>query len=107
MKQSTPLAVRTTSIDAFCAARGLSPDWIVMDVEGHELAALEGARETIRRGRGRLELLVEMHPGLWPIGGGSRERMAALLGSLGLDAAALDGDADALALQRVVRLTYI
>jgi hypothetical protein len=84
----------------------VSPDWIVMDVEGHELAVLEGARETIRRGRGTLGLLVEMHPGIWPVAGGSRERMTALLESLGLRAAALDGDPDALAAQRVVLLDY-
>jgi FkbM family methyltransferase len=104
---STRLAVRTTSIDAFCAARGVVPDWIVMDVEGHELAVLDGARETIRCGRGRLRLLVEMHPGIWPVAGGSRERMAALLDSLELRAVALDGDEDPLGTQRVVRLVYI
>lgn len=102
-----PLTVATTTIDRFCEARQLTPDWIVMDVEGLELSALEGARETIRGGRGRLGLLVEMHPDLWAVSGGSRERMAELLASLELRAVPLQGSADALADQRVVRLEYI
>lgn len=107
VSHGTPLTVETTTVDAFCAARGVSPDWIVMDVEGLEIAALEGARNTIRRGRGRLRLLVEMHPDIWSVAGGSRERMADLLDSLGLRAVPLQGPTDALASQRVVLLEYI
>ena len=107
VSHGTPLTVETTTVDAFCAARGVSPDWIVMDVEGLEIAALEGARNTIRRGRGRLRLLVEMHPDIWSLAGGSRERMADLLDSLGLRAVPLQGHTDALASQRVVLLEYI
>lgn len=102
-----PITVETTTIDAFCAARGVAPDWIVMDVEGLELAALEGARETIRRGRGRLGLLVELHPNIWAVAGGSRERLAALLESLGLRAVSLQQHADPLNHQAVVLLEYI
>jgi FkbM family methyltransferase len=64
--------VRVTTIDAFCAERGLSPDFIKVDVEGFELSVLQGARDTIRR-RGRdLALFVEMHPSVWPVLGLSK-----------------------------------
>jgi len=58
--------VPTISIDAFCAREAVAPDFIKIDIEGWELAALKGARETIRaRGRS-LALFVEMHPSIWP-----------------------------------------
>ena len=41
--------VEVTTIDAFCAAHGLEPRLIKIDVEGVEGRALLGARETIRR----------------------------------------------------------
>jgi len=67
------------TIDAFCRARGINPDFIKIDVEGWELSALRGARETIRRNRGRLALFVEMHPSMWPLIGVSKEEILAEL----------------------------
>jgi FkbM family methyltransferase len=57
--------VTTVTIDEFCAARGASPALVKVDVEGWELEALRGARETIARGGERLALFVEMHPTAW------------------------------------------
>jgi FkbM family methyltransferase len=58
-------AVETVTIDAFCAAEGVLPALVKIDVEGWELEALRGARETVRRGGDRLALFVEMHPTAW------------------------------------------
>ena len=72
-------SVEMVTIDAFCRARGINPDFIKIDVEGWELSALRGARETIRRNRGRLALFVEMHPSMWPLIGVSKEEILAEL----------------------------
>ena len=55
------------SIDAFCAARGTSPDVIKVDVEGAELDVLRGARQTLASCSPAL--FVEFHPSLWPARG--------------------------------------
>src|SRR5207244_1188862 len=95
---ATPVTVETrvTTLEAFCHARGLQPDWIVMDVEGYEVAALRGAAELVRRGRDRLGILVEMHPNLWEPSGESRAAMERLLTDLGLRPVALTGQRDAM-----------
>src|SRR5258708_3603206 len=59
------MQVRTTTIDAVCAEGNLRPRLIKIDVEGAELAALRGARETIARLSPDAGLFVEMHPALW------------------------------------------
>ena len=60
------VTVPVTTIDEFCAQERIEPDFIKIDIEGFELAALRGARETIRARRHALSLFVEMHPTLWP-----------------------------------------
>lgn len=46
--QHEAFGVRVVTLDAFCGTHGVERvDFIKMDVEGHELRVLEGARETI------------------------------------------------------------
>lgn len=82
-KEPLGTATRVTTVDRFCAERGLEPSFLKIDVEGLELAVLRGARNTIRRCR-RLEVFVEMHPSIWPMLGVTREDILAELGGLGL-----------------------
>jgi FkbM family methyltransferase len=99
------LTVPVTTIDAYCAAQGIRPDWIVMDIEGFEAAALRGGRGTILGAAGRLGLVVEMHPHLWASSFTSRASVEALLADLRLTAYGLQGQEDPLAVPGVVVLT--
>jgi FkbM family methyltransferase len=63
---SETTTVPSVSIDEFCAASGIAPDVIKIDIEGAELAALRGARGTIAARGGALALFVELHPAVWP-----------------------------------------
>lgn len=101
------VTVSVTSIDAFCSERSLTPNWITLDIEGYEIAALYGARETVRKGRGRLGLIVEMHPDLWESAGASRGKLETLLGELSLKPIPLTGQSDPFDDYGIVRLDCI
>jgi FkbM family methyltransferase len=60
------ITVPVTTIDDFCARERVAPDFIKIDVEGHETAVLRGARETLGRCRGKAAVFVEVHPTIWP-----------------------------------------
>ncbi len=89
--------VPVTTLDAHCAATGLEPDWLRMDIEGFELGALRGARRTIDARRGRLTIVLEMHPSSWPSIGESVESARRTLDELGLRAVSLSGQKDPVA----------
>jgi FkbM family methyltransferase len=89
------ISIRTTSVDDFCAASGVRPGLIKVDVEGAELGVLKGARRTILSLGASLELYVEMHPHLWADFGYSRADIQAELDHQNLRAERLDGHPDA------------
>lgn len=78
-----------------------------MDIEGYEVAALAGARETIRAGRNRLGIIVEMHPTLWKIAATSRADFETLLDDLSLKPIPLTGQADPFADYGIVSFEYV
>jgi FkbM family methyltransferase len=86
--------VEVTTLDRFCSARGLRPDWVVMDIEGFEVAALLGGRDTLRGLRDTLRVVVEFHPAAWPVAGTTREQLEELLGELRLRPVPLGGQKD-------------
>jgi len=86
---ATTVDVPVTTIDDFCAREHLTPDFIKIDVEGAELDVLRGARETIRRTRGRLSLFVEIHPSIWRTSGVTLDDVRAELDAQQLDAVPL------------------
>lgn len=91
---STP--VRVTTLDEFCDQRALSPDWLLIDVEGFEFAVLAGARRTLARLGARLNVIVEMHPDAWDNAGWSRSSGEVLLNQLGRIPVSLSGKGDPL-----------
>jgi FkbM family methyltransferase len=78
--------VETVTIDAFCAAHDITPTLIKIDVEGFELEALRGARQTLARAGDGLALFVEMHPTVWRERGLSADEVRAELRIQGLRA---------------------
>ncbi len=86
--------VPITSIDRFCKERDLVPDWIVIDIEGFEYAALDGARETITRHD--TGVVVEMHPSTWSGVGSNAGEFHQLLEAMGRRPVSLSGQGDPL-----------
>jgi len=58
--QPVAFRVPVTTMDTFCAANGVEPDTIKIDVEGFEFQVLQGAKEVIRRARPLM--FIEIHP---------------------------------------------
>ena len=71
------ILVETLALDEFFAERGAWPDLIKIDVEGAELAVLEGARRILAQHHP--VLFVEVHPGLLGSFDASAEQVYALL----------------------------
>jgi FkbM family methyltransferase len=83
------LMVDIVTVDSVCARWTRVPDWIRLDVQGLEFDVLEGARDVIHEGRGRLKIIAEMHPQFWPEYGIQPGEVAERLADLGLQARGL------------------
>jgi FkbM family methyltransferase len=103
---AAPVTVDVTTIDVFCADRNVTPQWLVVDVEGYELAVLKGARSVIDRTRGALGIVVEMHPNLWMSAGASRGDFEQFCTEARLTPVALTGQKDPFAEYGVVAMEY-
>jgi FkbM family methyltransferase len=100
------IVVPTVTLDEYCEREGLAPDWLFIDIEGFEAAALEGARRLIQaRGR-EMGVVVEMHPNVWHTAGTTRAVLERLLDELRLDAVPLTGQKDALGEYGLVHLSH-
>lgn len=98
-----PLVVPIVTLDDYCAAHGLQPDWLFLDIEGEELGALRGAGRLIRERGAALGIVVELHPTMWSQedrDGGARH----LLKQLGLRVEPLTGQRDPFAAHGLVYL---
>jgi FkbM family methyltransferase len=100
------IVVPTVTLDDYCAGAGVAPDWLFVDIEGFEVAALEGARELIGSRGGKLGVVVEMHPNVWHAAGTSRAELERLLDELRLEAVPLAGQKDALGEHGLVHLAH-
>ena len=59
------ITVPSTTVDTLVKTHAIRPKLIKIDVEGHELDVLKGARETIAAFRGDMAIFAEMHPQAW------------------------------------------
>lgn len=93
-ERAQPISVPVVTLDAYCAAEGIAPDWLVIDVEGFEVAVLAGARSVIGNRSNPPGVIAELHPGAWAWSGTTQAELEALLADLGLRAVPLTGQAD-------------
>lgn len=87
----TQITVPIVTLDGFCIDNRIEPDWLFIDIEGFEIAALAGARQVIKHRGPDLGIVVEMHPDVWTSANTTRERAEALLDELGRRAVPLTG----------------
>lgn len=100
------VTVDVTTIDVFCAERKVAPQWLIVDVEGYELAVLKGACGVIDSARGELGIVIEMHPNLWASAGTSRAEFEDFCKRVGLRPVPLTGQTDPFADYGVVGMEY-
>lgn len=98
--------VRMIRLSEFSRQNALVPNWLLIDIEGLEFAALRGASDLIRDQRYKLGIVVEMHPSFWPALGNNRAEAEGVLRELGLHAVPLSGQADPLGEYGIVHLTF-
>ena len=82
--RTVEIKVPVVTLDEFCAAEGVAPDWLFLDIEGFEIAALEGARRLIAERGEALKIVVEMHPSVWDSAGTTRDSAGRSSRELGL-----------------------
>lgn len=85
---STPLPVRTVTLDSFARARNLKPALIKIDVEGAEYDVLVGAQSLLRSAKPRL--ILALHPN-WLPRGITPDHIATLLADAGYRITTLAG----------------
>jgi FkbM family methyltransferase len=76
--------VPTTTVDAVCAASGVTPRLVKIDVEGAELSVLRGAHRTLAAMRPAGVVFMELHPAAWASFGITRGDLEAELAAQGL-----------------------
>ena len=100
------ITVPVVTLDDYCESARVTPDWLLIDIEGFEIAALFGAQRLIRSRGAKLGIVVEMHPNVWDSANTTEARATALLDDLGLHAVPLTGQRDPLHDYGLVHLAH-
>jgi len=95
LPKTEAVRVPVTTLDRFWDSRQVKPDWIVMDIEGWEVAALRGGRELLSATE--VGVVLELHPDAWSWCGDSRADLERILLELRRRPIALSGQNDPLA----------
>jgi FkbM family methyltransferase len=104
--RASVIRVKVVTLDDWCEGYHISPDWLLIDIEGFEIAALKGARRLISARRNQLGIVVEMHPQFWAAAGMSRADAESVLNELGMRPIPLTGQTDPLGEYGLVHLAY-
>ena len=91
------VSVPVTTLDRFSKRRQPIPDWVIMDIEGWEVAALRGGRKLLGAAPKQIGIVIELHPSAWAWSGDSRADLEGVLVNLRRRAIALSGQKDPLA----------
>src|SRR6516162_2322156 len=92
---ASAVVVRVTTVDEICDSHRIEPTLLKIDIEGFEIHALRGARNTLAHCHPHI--LVEMHPTVWPEIGVTRTMAEQLLAELCYRIIPLEGQSDPLA----------
>jgi FkbM family methyltransferase len=98
-----PVDVPVISVDDYVSQSGITPDTLMVDIEGFEIAAIAGAKRLIKEKRDLL-IVVEMHPNVWHSAGTTRTSAQKLLDELELIPLPLQGQSDTLGDHATVHL---
>jgi FkbM family methyltransferase len=93
LERTETIRVPVITLDGFALTRGRLPAWVVMDIEGWEIAALRGARRLLLAAN----LVVELHPSAWEWSGHCRADLESLIAECELEVLPLAGQSDPLA----------
>jgi FkbM family methyltransferase len=89
-------SVPVVTLDQFTEGRTDKPDWLLIDVEGFEIAVLRGALDLLSRRDPTCGIVVEMHPDAWPSAGTSETQAVETLKELGVRVVPLTGQREPL-----------
>lgn len=91
-RSGAPVRVPVITLDEYCAEHRVTPDWILVDAEGADLAVLQGAARLLRDTPVRV--VVEMHATLWDPRHTTPATFDAFLKSCGRRAVPITGQKD-------------
>jgi FkbM family methyltransferase len=105
-QRAQEIVVPTVTLDEYCESTDVRPDWLFIDIEGFEIAALLGARKLIKARGADMGIVVEMHPNAWASAETSCEQLERLLIELSLYPVPLTGQTDPLGEYGLVYLAH-
>jgi FkbM family methyltransferase len=91
--QAKTISVPVTTIDQFCLDHSVRPSVMMMDIEGFEISAIQGARDFFASSN-KLKIVVEMHPNAWEHAGTTKEELIKVLDEYNYKAVPLSGQRD-------------
>jgi len=90
----TPIEVSVVNLSDYCYKQGLSPDWVLIDIEGFEIQALLGFEKFLTHSAKPVEIVLEMHPSVWNSAGTTPTLAREVFQRLGRQPVALSGQTD-------------